>query len=84
MSGEELYRLLSTILLGDLGKQPDELIGDARDSCSTNGVAERLLQGLCPAMARNKCISHVLVGTGQHIKLPRLSLFMVTLAPTEP
>ena len=26
MSGEELYRLLSTILLGDLGKQPDELI----------------------------------------------------------
>ena len=82
MSGDALFRLLSTILLRDLGKQPDEVIADARDSCATNGVAERLLMGLCPALARNKCASHVLVGTGQHIKLPKLTVFMVTLAPT--
>jgi hypothetical protein len=80
MTGEALYRLLCTILLRDLSKQPDEVIADARDSCATNGVAERLLMGLCPALAKNKCVSHVLVGTGQHIKLPKLSLFMVTLA----
>ena len=82
MSGDALYRLLCTILLRDLGKQPDEVIATARDSCATNGVAERLLMGLCPALAPNKCASHVLVGTGQHIKLPKLSLFMVTLALT--
>ena len=79
MNGEQLYRLLSTIILRDLGKQPEDLIADSRDSCSTNGVAERLLGTLCPAMAKNKCISHVLVGTGQHIKMPTLSLFMVYL-----
>ena len=84
MTGDQLYRLLGTILLRDLGKQPEEVIGDARDSCSTNGVAERYLEGLCPAMARNKCISHVLVGTGQHIKLPRLGLFMVSAATLNP
>ena len=34
---------------------------------------------LFPAMAKNKCISHILVGTGQHIKLPNLSIFMAWL-----
>ena len=62
MNGQALYRLLGTILLRDLAKQPEEVIADARDSCSTNGVAERMLAILCPAMALNKCISHVLVG----------------------
>jgi len=76
MTGDALYRLLGCIVLRDLAKQPEEVICSSRDSCSTNGVAERLLGTLCPAMAKNKCISHILVGTGQHIKLPNLGIFM--------
>ena len=38
-TGEGLYRLLCTVLLGDLGKLPKEVIGDARDSCATHIVA---------------------------------------------
>ena len=83
MNGERLYRLLGTILLRDLGKQPEEVIADSRDSCSTNGVAERMLALLCPAMAVNKCISHVLVG---YIYIPTpaatLRLLYIYIWPT--
>ena len=79
LKGDDLYRLLGSILLRDLDKQTDEVIADSRDSCATNGVAERLLLMLCPAIAPNKCCSHILVGTGQHIKLPYLGIFMLYL-----
>ena len=79
LTGNALYRLLGTIILREMGKDPDDVIADSRDSCSTNGAAERLLMTLLPAMAPNLCVSHVLVGTGQHIKLPTLSLFMTHL-----
>ena len=57
----------------------DLVVGDARDSCATNGVAQRHLLTLCPAMVPGKCVSHLLMGTGQHVMAPQLGPFMADM-----
>ena len=79
VNGNDLAGVLASTVLTDLRKLPADVIGDARDSAAVNGVASRLLQQLMPALEGNKCIAHLLQGSGQHVKLPFLGLFMAYL-----
>ena len=41
MNGNDLFRHLSTVVLRYMAMDPCRVISSSRDSCATNGVAER-------------------------------------------
>ena len=45
-NGTELAQLIMSVLLTTMKLQPNSIVGGARDSCSTNGVAMRILKGI--------------------------------------
>ena len=67
------------MVLQGMQGDPDFVVGDARDSCATNGVAQRHLLMLCPGMEPGKCVSHLAMGTGQHIVMVWLGPFMADM-----
>lgn len=75
-SGAELAQLLMQVLLTTLKVQPAHVVGGARDSCSTNGVAMRAVKTLLTNMQDFMCISHTLSHTGEHVELSTLDSFM--------
>ena len=75
-SGAELAQLIMQVLLTTLKIQPPDVVGGARDSCSTNGVAMRAIKNLLTMMQDIMCISHTLSHTGEHVELSTLHEFM--------
>ena len=75
-SGAELAQLIMQVLLTTLKIQPSDVVGGARDSCSTNGVAMRAIKHLLTIMQDFMCISHTLSHTGEHVELSTLEAFM--------
>lgn len=75
-SGSELAQLIMQVLLTTLKIQPPDVVGGARDSCSTNGVAMRAIKHLLTNMQDFMCISHTLSHTGEHVELLTLEAFM--------
>ena len=75
-SGAELAQLIMQVLLTTLKIVPPNVVGGARDSCSTNGVAMRAIKHLLTLMQDFMCISHTLSHTGEHVELATLQAFM--------
>ena len=71
-SGVELAQLINAVLFTTLGLRHKDIVGDARDSCATNGVALRTLKALLTHMQDFMCISHTLSHTGEHVELSTL------------
>lgn len=76
MSGNELYRLVCTTLLGEMRIGMEMIMGYARDSCATNGVAVRMLLELSPNATNLLCLPHTLHNAGKHLDLDVLKAFM--------
>ena len=77
MSGNEVGTFLMGLLLSSYAILPADIVASIRDSCATNGKAERNLSHVLPNMESMKCISHTLSHVGEHVKLPTVSKFMV-------
>ena len=75
-SGAELAKLLMSVLLTTMKLLPNHIVGGARDSCSTNGVAMRTIKAVLSNMQDFMCISHTLSHTGEHVELSTLNEFM--------
>jgi hypothetical protein len=75
-SGAELAQLIMSVLLTTMKLLPNDLVGGARDSCSTNGVAMRTIKAVLSNMQDFMCISHTLSHTGEHVELSTLDAFM--------
>ena len=69
MNGVELSGTLIRLMTQRAGPNSlDRTLADARDSCSTNGVAVRCLQNSClPKLLDMKCISHTLNNCAKHM-----------------
>jgi hypothetical protein len=78
MTGDELFRLLTDIILRRLKHNLAYTVSFARDSCAVNGVAVRQLIALSPNALNVLCFPHVLHGAGKHLLLPTLDSFMLS------
>eukprot|EP00966_Prymnesium_polylepis_P323122 7379336-Prymnesium_polylepis.2 len=76
MDGAELCGFLNNILSKVCQVESVNVVGGARDSCSTNGLAMRNLQVVMLELQDFLCISHTLSTLGEHIDLPTLQRFM--------
>ena len=75
-TGDELSKLIMQVLLTTLKIDPSDVVGGARDSCSTNAVAMRAIKALLTNLEDFMCISHTLSHTGEHVELSTLDSFM--------
>jgi hypothetical protein len=76
MDGDELGALINTIIGTTCSVQTINVVCGARDSCSTNGKAMRILAPLYINMENILCISHTLSHCGEHVDLPTLEEFL--------
>ena len=76
MDGPELGAFILNVLTTSLGLNGADVVGGARDSCSTNGVAMRNLKVVLLSLQDFLCVSHTLSKLGEHISLPTLNKFM--------
>ena len=87
MKGDELSRFMNQIVQRGLQLDASLVVGGSRDSCSTNGVAIRLMETNYQAMQDLLCISHTLSHTGEHADFQVLDAFMtpwLTLVTNHP
>lgn len=75
MHGDSLGPFLID-LIGQMGVRSSSIVCTARDSCSTNGKAERNIQPILSQSTGMMCISHTLSHTAEHADLPTLKEFM--------
>ena len=76
MDGNELGAFILTILLTTCRVRTVDVVCSARDSCSTNGKADRNIAPVLNNMESMLCISHTLSHCGEHVELPTLNAFM--------
>jgi hypothetical protein len=76
MDGPGLSRFINEIVQKQLQLDSDLIVGGARDSCSTNHAAMRLMEHNYASMQDLLCIAHTLSHTGEHADLPVLDGFM--------
>ena len=76
MDGPELCAFINNILSAVCQIESINVVGGARDSCSTNGTAMRNLKVVMLELQDFLCVSHTLSKLGEHISLPTLSDFM--------
>lgn len=75
MNGDNLGPFLIDII-GQLGVRSSSIVCTARDSCSTNGKAERNIRPILSKATNMRCISHTLSHTAEHVELPVMKDFM--------
>lgn len=75
MNGDNLGPFLID-LIGQVGVRSASVICTARDSCSTNGKAERNIKHILNRASNLMCVSHTLSHTAEHIDLPVIKEFM--------
>ena len=76
MDGLELCAFINRMLTKACEVEPWDVVGGARDSCSTNGTAMRNLKLVMLNLQDFLCVSHTLSKLGEHINLPTLEDFM--------
>eukprot|EP00966_Prymnesium_polylepis_P092029 2130345-Prymnesium_polylepis.1 len=76
MDGVELCAFINRMLTKACEVEPSDVVGGARDSCSTNGTAMRNLKLVMLNLQDFLCVSHTLSKLGEHIDLPTLGGFM--------
>eukprot|EP00966_Prymnesium_polylepis_P286273 6612760-Prymnesium_polylepis.1 len=76
MDASELCAFINNVLVKVCQIESMNVVGGARDSCSTNGTAMRKLKVVMIALQDFLCISHTLSKLGEHIALPTLEAFM--------
>eukprot|EP00966_Prymnesium_polylepis_P193425 4483555-Prymnesium_polylepis.1 len=76
MDGPELCSFINNVLGTVCQIESMNVVGGARDSCSTNGTAMRNLKVVMLALQDFLCIPHTLSKVGEHITLPTLHAFM--------
>lgn len=75
MSGDTLGPFLID-LIGQLGVRSQSIVCTARDSCATNGKAERNIKPILSNCESMMCVSHTLSHCAEHVDLPVLKEFM--------
>ena len=76
MDGAELCAFINRMLTKACNVEPPDVVGGARDSCSTNGTAMRNLKLVMLNLQDFLCVSHTLSKLGEHIDMPTLEGFM--------
>ena len=76
MDGGELCAFVNEVLTQACQVRVLDVVGGARDSCSTNGTAMRNLKVVMIELLDFMCVSHTLSKLGEHIDLPTLHDFM--------
>lgn len=75
MSGDTLGPFLIDVI-GQLGVRSSSIVCLSRDSCATNGKAERNIKPILSNSESMMCISHTLSHCAEHVDLPTLKAFM--------
>ena len=73
--GEELARLIISVLSVSLGVESGRLLAVMRDGASVNSAALRTVAVVYPALLDMCCISHTLDHVGDKFRVPTVSLF---------
>ena len=76
MDGRQLCAFVAKMLTKSCDVEIEDVVGGARDSCSTNGTAMRNIKLLMLNLQDFLCVSHTLSKVGEHINLPTLENFM--------
>ena len=76
MDASELCAFINNVLVKVCQIESMDVVGGARDSCSTNGTAMRSQKVVMVALQDFLCISHTLSKLGEHIELPTLNELM--------
>ena len=76
MDGPELCAFINHVLASVCQVESVNLVGGARDSCSTNGTAMRNLKVVMLELQDFLCLSHTLSKLGEHVELKTLYGFM--------
>ena len=76
MDGAQLCSFINNVLTKVCQVDSVDVVGGARDSCSTNGTAMRNLKVVMLELQDFLCVSHTLSKVGEHIELPVLYEFM--------
>lgn len=75
VTGEELARLIISVLSVSLGVESGRLLAVMRDGASVNSAALRTVAVVYPALLDMCCISHTLDLVGDKFRVPTVSLF---------
>lgn len=75
MNGDNLGPFLVDVL-GQMSVRSASIVCIARDSCSTNGKAERNIRPILANAESVMCVSHTLSHCAEHVDLPVLKDFM--------
>ena len=75
VSGEELARVIISVLTVSLGVESGRLLAAMRDSASVNSAALCIVAVVYPSFLDVCCISHTLDPVGDKFRVPTVSLF---------